>query len=327
MSAGVRCCLAIASLCALGCQGGGDEVIIIVPGGNGTGGTAQQSGGSSGNSSGAGGVMTGTGGATGGQPGTGGSGGIVGVSGSGGTPAMGGGAGTGGAPFVCGSPWPSATSTENVSATIEVPAGTVYDGGFKRLIGTGPLGTGGQLEDQPPVFRLGLNAVIKNVILGGPAADGIHCDGTCLLQNIWWEDVGEDAATLDGESSSQVMTIECSGARQAVDKVFQHNGPGTMVLRNVWADGFSKFYRSCGNCIPQHYPRHVELYDITLSNGSVIVGLNENYGDTAEFTNITVNGGITVCQRYIGNDMGLDTVLVGEGPDAQHCLYDNSDIN
>jgi hypothetical protein len=148
-----------------------------------------------------------------------------------------------------------------------------------------------------------------------------------LLQNIWWENVGEDAATLDGDTASQVMTIECSGTRQATDKVFQHNGPGTMVIRDVWSDGFNKFYRSCGNCIPQHYPRHVELYDLVLSNGVVIVGLNENYGDTAEFSNITVTGGITVCQRYIGNDQGLETTLVGEGPDGQHCLYDDSDIN
>jgi pectate lyase len=84
-------------------------------------------------------------------------------------------------------------------------------------------------------MRLADGAVLKNAVIGRPASDGLHCDGTCYLQNVWWEDVGEDAATLDGSSSSQVMTIECAGARHAADKVFQHNGPGTMIVREVWS--------------------------------------------------------------------------------------------
>jgi hypothetical protein len=71
----------------------------------------------------------------------------------------------------------------------------------------------------------------------------------------------------------------------------------------------------------------VELSNLTLANGVTIVGLNENYGDTAEFSNITVSGNITVCQRYIGNATGAEPILQGTGPDSEHCLYDDSDIN
>jgi hypothetical protein len=200
-----------------------------------------------------------------------------------------------------------------------------FDGGFKRYVGTGPLGSGGQEEDQPPMFRLKAGSTLKNVILGGPAADGIHCDGTCRLENVWWQDVGEDAATLDGESSTQVMTIECAGAKGASDKVFQHNGPGTMVLRDIFVEDFGKLYRSCGNCLEQ-YQRHVSLEDIDAEGGDLLVGLNENYGDTADFSNVTVHGDITICSRFIGNDTGAEPSFVGDGADSEHCRYEASDI-
>ncbi|MCX2183642.1 pectate lyase [Streptomyces sp. SKN60] len=100
------------------------------------------------------------------------------------------------------SAWPKATGTKPVSGTIKV-TGT-YDGKYRRFQGSGPLGGSGQDEGQDPVFRLADGAVLKNVILGTPAADGIHCLGSCTLQNVWWEDVGEDAATFKGKSASSV---------------------------------------------------------------------------------------------------------------------------
>ena len=52
------------------------------------------------------------------------------------------------------------------------------------------------------------------------------------------------------------MTIDGGGAQKASDKVFQHNGPGTMIIKNFCAQDFGKLYRSCGNCTTQ-YARHV----------------------------------------------------------------------
>ncbi len=50
------------------------------------------------------------------------------------------------------------------------------------------------------------------MIIGAPAADGVHCKGSCTLQNVWWEEVGEDAATVRGSSSSNVYTVSGGGA-------------------------------------------------------------------------------------------------------------------
>jgi hypothetical protein len=221
--------------------------------------------------------------------------------------------------------WPAATGDQKVAATIGVSK--MYDGGMKRFVGDGPLGSAGQAEGQPPLFQLANGATLQNVILGNPAADGVHCAGTCTLKNVWWEDVGEDAATSTGSSSSQVMTIDGGGARHASDKVFQHNGAGTMVIQNFCVADFGKLYRSCGNCKTQ-YPRHAIIRNVSVTlPGGVLAGVNQNYGDSATFSGIFVHGGsLTICERYEGNNTGAEPVQAGSGADGKYCIYAKSDI-
>lgn len=223
--------------------------------------------------------------------------------------------------------WPSPKGQQAVAATINV-TGTL-DGGLKRYYGSGALGGDSQDESQDPLFKLADGAVLKNVILGAPAADGIHCTGTCTLQNVWWEDVGEDAATFKGTKATQTMTIDGGGARSAGDKVFQHNGPGTMIIKNVQVQNFGKLYRSCGNCSTQH-ARHVVVQNVVITvPGKALVGVNANYGDTAKLSDVTIVGDpskkIAICERYKGVTSGEPT-KTGSGPDGVTCVYAASDI-
>jgi pectate lyase len=210
-----------------------------------------------------------------------------------------------------------------VSSTIAVSGS--YDGRMLRFYGSGPLGTSGQEEDQDPLFELAPGATLRNVVIGAPAADGIHCRGACTLENVWWQDVGEDAATFGGSSSSQQSFVRCGGARSASDKVFQHNGAGTVTISNFTVETFGKLYRSCGNCENQ-YARHVILQDIVARSGEALVGINTNYGDTADFDRITIYGNIAICQRWVGNSTGAEPSLTGSGADSQYCRYASSDI-
>jgi hypothetical protein len=202
---------------------------------------------------------------------------------------------------------------------------------MQRFIGAGALGTSGQSESQDPIFDLVEGATLQNVIIGNPAADGVHCEGNCTLKNVWWEDVGEDAATLKGTSPSQVMTIDGGGAQKASDKIFQHNGPGTMVIRNFCAQDFGKLYRSCGNCTTQ-YARHVQVDNVMVvpsGTTSALVGVNSNYNDTAKFSSVLVkaaSNSITICQRYTGNNTGAEPPKNGSGADGTVCMYAASDI-
>jgi hypothetical protein len=168
---------------------------------------------------------------------------------------------------------------------------------------------------------------LQNVILGSPAADGVHCEGSCTLNNVWWEDVGEDAATLKGAIANQTMTINGGGAMKATDKVFQHDGPGTFVINDFIVKDFGKLYRSCGNCDTQ-YTRHVEMNNIyAIGPGSALAGINSNYNDTATLKLIHLCGSsIDICDRYTGNNTGAEPPLSGSGADGTHCIYSSSDI-
>ncbi|MGW7514562.1 pectate lyase [Streptomyces sp. NPDC054796] len=222
--------------------------------------------------------------------------------------------------------WPSPNGSEGVSATKSI-SGTV-DGGMKRYYGTGDLGGDGQDEGQDPIFKLADGATLKNVIIGAPAADGIHCSGSCTLQNVWWEDVGEDAATFRG--SGETYTVSGGGARKAADKIFQFNGGGTLNISNFAGQDFKTFVRSCGNCSTQ-YKRTISVSNTEITApGSVIGGINTNYGDSLTLRGITIVGDsskkIVPCQKYIGNDDGDEPTKNGSGPDGTYCKYSTSDI-
>ncbi|MFI6943673.1 pectate lyase [Streptomyces sp. NPDC050418] len=226
------------------------------------------------------------------------------------------------------STWPEAKGSKAVSSTVKV-TGT-YDGGLKRHYGSGALGGGGQEEGQDPVFQLADGAVLKNVIIGSPAADGVHCLGSCTIQNVWWEDVGEDAASFKGKSASSVYKVYGGGARKASDKVLQFNGAGKLVVSKFQVTDFGKLVGSCGNCSTQ-YKRTIIINDVDLTApGKSVVGINTNYGDTAALRNVRIHGDssrkMETCARFTGNDNGDEPVRTGVGPDGTYCKFTAGDI-
>jgi hypothetical protein len=233
------------------------------------------------------------------------------------TPTSTGGGGSGGTPT---GQWPTATGSVTVSGTISV-SGT-FDGGLKRYC---CIGDGSQSESQDPMFELADGATIKNVIIGSPAGDGVHCLGRCTIQNVWWEDVGEDAATfLATNGDSYVIG---GGAKSASDKVFQHNGSGTVHISGFYAKTIGKLYRACGNCT-KSYERHVTVDNVLLDGAKYVVGINTNWGDTATLTRINlVNGSSThICAEYTGVAKGSEPTYLGDGQGDGHCNFSSSDI-
>ncbi|MCM3133986.1 pectate lyase [Paenibacillus polysaccharolyticus] len=139
---------------------------------------------------------------------------------------------------------PAAAAPTVVNSTIVVPKGTTYDGQGKTFVANpSTLGDGSQAENQKPVFRLEAGATLKNVIIGAPAADGVHCYGNCNISNVVWQDVGEDALTL---KSSGTVNITGGAAYKAYDKVFQINAAGTINIKNFRADDIGKLVRQNG---------------------------------------------------------------------------------
>ncbi|MFF3331365.1 pectate lyase [Streptomyces sp. NPDC002888] len=226
------------------------------------------------------------------------------------------------------SSWPTASGSKSVSSTIKV-SGT-YDGKLKKFSGAGELGGSGQEEGQDPIFELADGAVLKNVIIGTPGADGVHCKGSCTLQNVWWLDVGEDAASFKGKSSSAVYKVIGGGAKNGADKVLQFNGAGKLVVTGFRVENSGKLVRSCGNCKTQ-YKRTIVLSDIdVVAPLKAIVGVNTNFGDTATLSKIRIQGDskkkTRTCVRFKGNNTGKEPTELGTGADGTTCKFASSDI-
>ena len=151
------------------------------------------------------------------------------------------------------------------------------------------------------VFILNDGATISNVIIGARQLEGIHCKGSCTLRNVWFRDVCEDAVSALGNGN---VLWQGGGANSASDKVVQHNGRGTVTIKDTTFVGVGKVYRSCGDCTNNGGPRNVVIDNIRV-NGvtSDLVGINSNYGDTASISN---SCGVSkkVCQEYKGVTKG-----------------------
>jgi hypothetical protein len=217
--------------------------------------------------------------------------------------------------------WPSSAGSVSVSGTINV-SGT-FDGGMKTYC---CIGDGSQNESQDPMFSIANGGTLQNVIIGSPAGDGVHCEGTCTIKNVWWNDIGEDAATFKGTTGGTSYVIG-GGARSGSDKTFQHNGNGTVSISGFYLSGSGKLYRACGNCT-NSYQRNVKIDNVLLNDIDMVAGINSNWGDTATITRVTLSSSSSavVCGKYKGVAKGSEPSYLGEGWNDANCKVNKSDI-
>lgn len=133
-----------------------------------------------------------------------------------------------------------------------------------------------------------------NVVLGSPAADGIHTRGDATLRNITWEDIGEDALTIKGEGT---VTLDGGSAVNSADKVFQINAASTFRVSNFRARTAGKFMRQNGGTT---FTVHLYIDRCDISDMSESVARTDSSSSTVSMTNT----------RY--SDIG-DTNFIGFG--------------
>jgi pectate lyase C len=239
----------------------------------GTSGAAAQ-GGSGGSSA------AGSSGAAGAAP-AGGSGGAAGS-------AQGGAGGAGGAGGSAGAAAGSGGSTAGtgtigrggvLNETIIVAAGQMFDGKNLRYTAGSGLGDGSQDEGQKPLFKLEKGATLVNVVIGSPAADGIHCHGDATLRNIVWEDIGEDAMTI---KESGTVTLDGGSASNGEDKVFQINAASTFKVSNFKASHAGKFIRQNGGTT---FKVEVAIDKCDISNMDEAIFRTDSSSSTVSMTN------------------------------------------
>jgi pectate lyase C len=166
-----------------------------------------------------------------------------------------------------------------VNSTIMVGAGQTYDGQCNRFIASRALGDGSEAEGQRPVFEIGPGGTLVNVVLGSPAADGIHTRGDATLRNITWEDIGEDALTVAG---SGTVTLDGGSAVNSADKVFQVNAASTFRVSNFRARTAGKFVRQNGGTT---FTVHIYIDRCDISNMSESIARTDSGTSTVSMTN------------------------------------------
>ncbi|MEN0037302.1 MAG: pectate lyase [Cellvibrio sp.] len=221
---------------------------------------------------------------------------------------------------------PEPNETVQFTQTRVVLPGEIFDGQNKRFNFTG----GSQSEGQPPVFEVQEGGVVRNVIIGSLAADGIHCKGNCTLDHVWWEDIGEDAATAMGPAGT-IMNITCGAAFNGSDKTFQFNGRGELHISKFYVQSAGKLARTCGDCTANGGPRKLVINDVITRDVSTIVGINTNFGDVATIRNLTLNNSgsskTKICQVYKGVVKGSgSSSALGVEFDTPNCDVRQSDV-
>ncbi|RDW90535.1 pectate lyase [Aspergillus mulundensis] len=204
---------------------------------------------------------------------------------------------------------PTPTRSYSNSAPIEIAAGQTFDAGWAKYDRGSGACSDGEGGNDDAVFILQSGATLKNVIIGKNQKEGVHCEGPCTLEFVWFEDVCEDAITVRGDKAGDHTWIIGGGAYHASDKIVQHNGCGTVNIINFYAEDYGKVYRSCGNCSSQ-CKRNVYIEGVTAYDGGEICGINQNYGDTCTLNNVCTDAK-TPCQMYSGCAGGCEPSKVG----------------
>lgn len=205
---------------------------------------------------------------------------------------------------------PDAAGSSVLDAPMTIAAGESFDGGnvmFDRGVDCTGQEEGG---DSDAVFILEKGASLSNVIIGPNQIEGVHCNGGCTITNVWWDAVCEDAFSIKEQEDGETTTVDGGGAKGADDKVIQHNGGGTVVIKDFTVSDFGKMYRSCGNC-DEMPARHVQVSGGSATNGDILVGINPNMGDTATIEGVRLSSVGDECIAFEGVTDGSEPEEVG----------------
>lgn len=237
--------------------------------------------------------------------------------------------------------FPKSSGTSALAAAKTIAAKATFDGGMKQWDrSTNTCEDQAEGGDSDAVFILQDGATLSNAIIGPNNGEGVHCLGTCTLNNIWWVDVCEDAATF--KQTSGTSYVNGGGAKGASDKVLQHNGgvstlsfslsstnththyaevqtdkpQGTVAVKNFYAENIGKLYRSCGNCEKQ-YARKSSFTNIKVVSGKLVAGVNGNNGDSTTIKDSCLID-TKFCDLFKGVTSGEPTKTLS-GPDGKTC--------
>jgi hypothetical protein len=220
--------------------------------------------------------------------------------------------------------WPTANGSKNLGSGIKVGGSEVYDGGMAVHEGSLEDCSAGDQDSVDPLIEVANGGTVKNVIMGKKVGDGIHCLGSCTIENVWFPNVCDDAISAMG---SGTVSIKNSGFKNARDKTIQHNGTATVNIDTVYVETAGKLYRSCGEGCSGSAKRSATLSNIVAIGVDQVAGVSEN--DTVTLKNICVHRTFSICSMYEPGTSTESTKGVSgsnEGPSA-NCKFTAADTH
>jgi hypothetical protein len=177
-------------------------------------------------------------------------------------------------------------TARTITKTIVVPPNVTYDGKGEVLTADAQImGGGDESENQKPLFLLAPGAGIKNVTITVPGCEGIHMMGDNVLDNIHWQDVGEDAASVRSYFPGGKITIKNSQGYKAADKMFQFNTICNVRIENFVGDDMGKLIKNMW--FKENVPFYVDLNDVKVTNVRNAVVQSENPKCQARYHNLS----------------------------------------
>ncbi|RFP09322.1 hypothetical protein D0T25_24355 [Duganella sp. BJB488] len=191
------------------------------------------------------------------------------------------------------------TGVVDVSKTIVVHAGEVFDGHGQYFRPTSALGDGGVSEFQKPVIIVAPGGEVKNLQYSG--ADGIHLLGDAKLDHVTNRDVGEDAITIDGGGTTAYdaqlagidlatipqrpakVEIDNSSFYHAHDKVIQTNGDADVTLKGMYTEDVGQVMVTNGG---HPITAHVTMADSTFKDTKYDVFRADSRTSTLSLSNV-----------------------------------------
>ncbi|MET0385325.1 MAG: pectate lyase [Polyangiales bacterium] len=138
-----------------------------------------------------------------------------------------------------------------ITQPIFVPPGATYDGRGETLTADAALmrcdtSEGEQAESQRPYFLLAPGASLAHVTITYPGCEGAHMMGDNTLDDVTWQDAGEDAASVRSYFPGGAIAIINSEGHKAADKMFQFNVPCDVRIENFTGSDMGKLVRQNG---------------------------------------------------------------------------------
>jgi hypothetical protein len=219
--------------------------------------------------------------------------------------------------------WQNGSGTKNLGGGITVGGSEVYDGGMMVHEGSLDDCSAGDQDSTDPLIEVQNGGTVQNVVMGRRVGDGIHCLGSCTIENVWFPYVCDDAISILG---SGTVNIRNSGFKNARDKTIQHNGTATVNIDTVYVEIAGKLYRSCGEGCSGS-ARRATLSNIVAIGVDQVAGVSEN--DTVTLRNICVHRTFSICSIYEPGSSDESTTGVNgseEGPNS-NCVFLASDTH